>query len=74
LQPEYGGIKVCGLHGFISNIDLGPEYSAQVSLFEGRLVWDIVYLDGDMDRARALEIAEQIQALLREESSANFRE
>ena len=63
---QYGETKVRALHGFVSNIDLGPEFSAQVSLFNDGLIWDMVYLDQDMDRAEAEEIAGEIRAVLEE--------
>jgi hypothetical protein len=53
------------IHAFISNMVLGPEYSALARLWEGRLWWDIVYLDSDMDRAVAATVAETILDLLR---------
>lgn len=54
-----------GLHGFISNLAVGPEYTAQASLFGGELLLDIVYLDADMDRALAERIAGEVLATLR---------
>lgn len=65
LDQNYGDIQVRGLHGFISNIDLGPEYSAQVNLFADRLIWDIAYLDTDMDQVKAAVIADEIREILR---------
>ena len=65
LQAQYGSTRVRGVHAFISNVDFGPEYTAQVTLFDERLVWDIVYLDGDMDFAQAASIADDIQDILR---------
>lgn len=65
LQPNYGSIGVRGLHAFISNVDFGPEYTAQVGLNAGRLVWDVVYLDHDMDRSQALGVTDEIQQILR---------
>ena len=63
---QYEETKVRALHGFVSNFDLGPEFSAQVSLFNDRLIWDMVYLDKDMDRAEAEEIAREILTVLEE--------
>lgn len=65
VRSQYGPIRVRGLHGFISNVDFGPQYTAQVSLTSGRLVWDIVYLDGDLDSSQARAIADEIQEILR---------
>jgi NRPS condensation-like uncharacterized protein len=63
---HYGETKVHALHGFISNIDLGPEFSAQVSLFNDMLIWDMVYLDQEMSHAEAEQIANEIRAILEE--------
>ena len=65
VRPQYGPIRVRGLHGFISNVDFGPQYTAQVSLTSGRLVWDIVYLDKDMDHRQARALADEVQEVLR---------
>lgn len=64
LLESYGPYVVLGLNGFVSNIDLGPEYSAMVSLFNNELSWGIVYLDGDMDRHMAQSIANGIHNVL----------
>ncbi len=63
---QYGKTKVHGLHGFISNIDLGPEFSAQVSLFNDMLIWDMVYLDQEMSRTEAEQTAKEIRVILEE--------
>jgi hypothetical protein len=65
---SYGGavrLALRGLHGFISNLAVGPEYTAQASLFGGELLLDVVYLDADMDRALAERIAGEALATLR---------
>ncbi len=59
-----GPFRVRGLHAFVSNFPLGPEYTAQVRLFAGRLWWDILYLDTELDPAAARRIADEIRALL----------
>ena len=64
LPTEYGPLRVIGLHGFVSNFPVGPEYAAQVSLFDGRLWWDFVYLDCDMDAQTARDLAQEIFAEL----------
>jgi len=64
LPESYGTLAIEELHAFVSNFVLGPEYTAQVRMFSGRLWWDIVYLDSDMNRARAVELAEGIVDLL----------
>lgn len=52
------------VHAFVSNLPVGPEYTAQARLFRGRLWLDIVYLDADMDANEARKIAEETQAIL----------
>lgn len=64
LEPAYGDIQITGLHAYISNFRLGPEYAAVGKLFQGRLSWDLLYLDSDMDRVMAEKIAEEITQLL----------
>ncbi len=60
IPESYGEMRLEGLHAFVSNFSLGPEYTAQTRLFAGRLFWDIVYLDSDMDAAQAATIGQQI--------------
>ena len=63
--PEtFGPIRLLGLHAFVSNFTLGPEYTAQVRWFAGRLWWDSVYLDTDMDDLTARALGVEILALL----------
>jgi len=57
LAPAYGDVRVLGLHAFVSDIPLGPEFTAQVRLADGRLAWDVVYLDADFDREAAAALA-----------------
>jgi hypothetical protein len=64
LPTSYGSFEVTGLHAFVANFTVGPEYSALVRLFRGELWWDIMYLDSDMDAAGAQEIAREMQAIL----------
>jgi Phthiocerol/phthiodiolone dimycocerosyl transferase C-terminus/Condensation domain len=64
LESRYGAIGVRGMHGFVSNFGLGPEYTAQARIFDGRLQLDVVYLDADMDRPRAQAIAGEIVDIL----------
>jgi NRPS condensation-like uncharacterized protein len=64
LQTSYGSIKVQSVHGFTSNFGLGPEYSAQANMFNGKLCWDILYLDTDMDHSTAQEIADEMHDIL----------
>ncbi len=64
LKENYGEVEVKKLHSFISNFGLGPEYTAQVRLFNGEIYWDFVYLDTDMDNVEASKIADDIFTLL----------
>lgn len=64
LDKQFGPINLDHVHVFTSNFVLGPEYTAQARLFDNRLYWDILYLDCDMPREKALKIAANIQSLL----------
>lgn len=64
LQPSYGSTVIEGLHAFVSNIPLGPEYAALARLFAGQLWIDITYLDADMSREQASEIAAEMRMIL----------
>jgi acyl carrier protein len=65
LPRRFGSIEVSSPDVFISNLTLGPEYTAQARLADGELHWNIVYLDCDMDRAMAdRPTAEDIQKLV----------
>ena len=66
LPTSYGAFEVTGLHAFVANFTVGPEYSALVRLFRDELWWDIMYLDSDMDAAGAQQIAREMQAVLEE--------
>ena len=58
LAESYGEIEVTGVHGFVANNRLGPVASAFVKLFRGRLEWDFVFVDTDMDAKTADHIAD----------------
>ncbi len=62
---------VVGLHAFVSSFRLGPEYTAQVRLFAGRLWWDILYLDSEMEPAEAEQLADEIRKLLSVEAAVS---
>ncbi|MBC8506555.1 MAG: hypothetical protein ISR58_02480 [Anaerolineales bacterium] len=64
LEPEFGPYKITGVHGFVSNFGLGPEFSGQVSIFNDELWWDMLYLDTDMDREMANQIFDEIHSIL----------
>ncbi|MGD8816725.1 MAG: condensation domain-containing protein [Acidobacteriota bacterium] len=60
------GAAGVGIHAFVSNIDIGPELTAQARLFEGRLMLDAVYLDVDMDEGRAQRAMQEVLEILEE--------
>lgn len=60
LERSFGPIELRGLRAFVSNFELGPEYTALARLLDGRLQLDVVYLDGDMERPLARELADDI--------------
>ncbi len=64
LQPSYGDIGVLDVRGFASNFGLGPEFSAQTLLYNGKLSWNIVYLETDMSQETAQAITDEIKYLL----------
>jgi hypothetical protein len=63
---RFGELGVRGLHAFVSNMPIGAEVTAQARLRRGRLWWDFVYLDVDMDEAGARTIATDILQRLEE--------
>ncbi|MCP5098609.1 MAG: hypothetical protein GY943_23915, partial [Chloroflexi bacterium] len=64
LQPAYGNIQLTNVHGFISNNRLGPEFTAFAKILFGKLSWDFLYLDADMDQALAETIADEANHIL----------
>jgi hypothetical protein len=64
LREKYGEIEVLGIHAFPSNFSVGPEFSALALMFDDRLCWDFLYLDSDMDRERAVVLAEEVRVIL----------
>jgi hypothetical protein len=68
LPVDYDGLRLTGLHAFVSNFVLSPEYTAQVRMFAGRLWWDFVYLDCDMGAQQAEVLAQEILMLLEEKA------
>jgi hypothetical protein len=65
--PDAGvHLGVREIHAFVSNFPLGPQYTAQARLFQGRLWLDILYLDSDMDAEQAGAIADTMRELLLE--------
>ncbi len=70
LQRRYGRLRLTDIHAFVSNLPGGPEYTALVRLFDGELMWDILYLDTDMDQAEAQVIADEMMAMMRAAAKA----
>jgi len=66
LESEFGPYTITGVHGFVSNFGLGPEFSGQVSIYNDELWWDMLYMDTDMDRGMAQNIADEIHNFLGE--------
>lgn len=64
LEPSYGPIRLVGLHGFIPNNYLGPEYSIFARLLFDQLWLDVFYLEEDMDRDTVQTIADEIARLV----------
>jgi hypothetical protein len=65
MPRKIGAIRIRGVRTMVSNLVLGPEYTAHARLFGGRLCWDQVYLDCDMDETAAAGITDAILDLLR---------
>jgi len=66
LPASHGSFEVTGLHAFVANFTIGPEFSALARLFRGELWCDVMYLDSDMDEAGAQAIANEMQMILEE--------
>jgi hypothetical protein len=64
LQKAYGDTRVVGVRGFASNFGLGPEFSAQTLIFNGKLFWNILYLEADMNVDTAQQITDEIKEIL----------
>ncbi|MCB1032729.1 MAG: hypothetical protein KDD47_02715 [Acidobacteria bacterium] len=64
LEPGREGARTAGMHAFVSNVDLGPELTAQARILDGRLRIDAVVLDTDMDEALAGKIMDEILWIL----------
>lgn len=56
---------------FVSNVGMGPEYSALARLFRHKIYMDLTFMESDMDKAKAKIIAEDIQNQLAEVSSGD---
>lgn len=65
LSDRYGRYQLREIHGFVSDIDIGPVYSALAHIWRGELQWNFAYLDTDWDRRAAEAIADDLLGLLR---------
>jgi len=69
-EPGEGRLGMRGMHAFVSNFEVGPEYTAQARIVDGALQLDVVYLDSDMDAELAGVLAEEILGILRSAGEA----
>jgi hypothetical protein len=69
LPRRIGTVELSSPEVFISNLTLGPEYTAQARLADGELRWNIVYLDCDMDRTTADRVSDEMLGVLRSGST-----
>jgi hypothetical protein len=60
LAQAYGPFRVRGLHAFVSDIPVGPEFTALARLDGDRIQWDFLYLAEDMDRSDAETLADDV--------------
>ena len=74
LEQNYGPIRLVGLHGFIPNNFLGPEYSIFARLLFDQLWLDIFYMEEDMDRQTAQTIADEIHHFTKRLRTSEFAE
>ncbi len=65
IESSYGETKVDAVYGFVSNFPIGPEFSATARIFDNRIWLDCLFMDGDMDEAKARAIAEEMMTTLR---------
>lgn len=64
MTAEYGPIRIRDLHGFTSNHVLGPEFSGQSFIWDGRLNLDLLYMDSDLDQDQAEALGREMIRLL----------
>ena len=69
-EERHGDLRLTGLHAFVSNLPIGPEYTAQARIFRGRLWLDILYLDVDMSEDQAQTIADELRTVLTEATAS----
>jgi len=64
LAPAYGPFRVRGLHAFVSDIPVGPEFTALARLDGDHIQWDFLYLAEDMDRGEAEMLADDVLRII----------
>jgi hypothetical protein len=64
LERYAGSYKITGIHGYVSNFGMGPEFSGRAGLFQDQLNWDLLYMDIDLDQTGADAIMANIQERL----------
>lgn len=62
---RYGDIQVKSLHGFVSNVPIGPELTATARIFNKQIYLDFLYLDSDMDQNMAAVIVDEIMMIVK---------
>lgn len=65
LSNQYGPYQLREVHGFVSDVDIGPLFTALAHLWRGELRWDFAYLDTDWEREEAEAIADGLLHELR---------
>lgn len=65
LAGQYGRYQLREVHGFVSNVDIGPAFTALAYLWRGELRWDFAYLNTDWNQEQAGTIADNLLDELR---------
>jgi NRPS condensation-like uncharacterized protein len=60
LCERYGDITVDDVHGFVATNRLAPFSSALVQIVGGRLTWDFVFLEADLDEHQREKLADTV--------------
>lgn len=69
LAEKYGTIGLSGIHAFITNNRLGPEFTGFGKIFRGELSLDLNFLTSEMTREEAEGLAAKIYQLLTQQIS-----
>jgi hypothetical protein len=65
LSDQYGPYQLKDVHGFVSDVDIGPAFTALAHVWRSELRWDFAYLDTDWDQEKAGAIADRLLEELR---------